>query len=115
MPGGQGSRVSLSPEPTQTLPLGTEVLIQVDKDAITAMVTVMLVGGPGKGVVKDCELRLTRADGQVLTGYIYPNQKVDEISLQGTKQTDRLEVFVDQYSGQRYKVIDRLLEFRTRG
>ncbi len=110
-----GASAALSLQPTQTLPDKTELNIQVEKSAVDGMVTVTLAGGPGIQVVKDIEVRLTRSDGQVQTGHIRPDANVLEVSLAGTKQTDRVEVFVTQFSGQRYRVMDQLLANRTRG
>ncbi|OPY36842.1 MAG: Double zinc ribbon [Methanoregula sp. PtaU1.Bin051] len=106
---------AFSIEPTQTLPAGTELNIQIDKNAIDGMVTVTLAGGQGKHVVKDIEVRLTCSDGHVKIGHISPGETLFEVSLSGTKGTDRIEVFVTQYSGQHYRVIDRLIALKTLG
>ena len=108
------SSVSLVPGPTQTLPANQELFFQVDKDAVSGAVTVT-VTGPSRNVVNDIVVRLTRSDGQVLTGYIKPNQKVNEVTLPGTRSTDRVEVTVAFYSGDTYKVIDKTVDFARRG
>jgi len=105
---------SLVPGPTQTLPANQELIFQVDKDAVSGDVTVT-VTGPSRNVVNDIAVRLTRSDGQVLTGYITPNQKVNEVTMPGTRATDRVEVTVNFYSGVSYKVIDKTIDFQRRG
>ena len=105
---------SLVPGPTQTLPANQELFFQVDKDAVSGAVTVT-VTGPSRNVVKDITVRLTRSDGEVTTGYITPNQKVNEVTMPGTRSTDRVEVTVNFYSGASYKVIDKIIEFQRRG
>ena len=104
---------SLVPGPTQTLPANQELIFQVDKDAVSGDVTVT-VTGPSRNVVNDIVVRLTRSDGQVTTGYITPNQKVNEVTMPGTRATDRVEVTVNFYSGASYKVIDKTVEFAKR-
>ena len=64
-------------------------------------------------MVDDIEVRLTRSDGQVDISHIKPSQKIDEIAIPGTKGTDRVEITVRFYSGETYKVIDKLLYFRS--
>jgi len=103
---------SLVPGPTQALPNNQVLLFQVDKDSISGAVNV-IVTGPSRNVVEDIEVRLTRSDGQVDISHIKPSQKVDEITIPGTKQTDRIEITVRFYSGDTYKVIDKLLYFRS--
>jgi hypothetical protein len=104
----------LVPGPTQTLPANQVLMFQTDKDSVSGAVTVT-VTGPSRNVVSDIEVLLTRSDGKQQTGHIIPGQKVDEITLPGTRGTDRVEVTVRFYSGDTYKVIDKLLEFQRRG
>ncbi|MDD5189334.1 MAG: hypothetical protein PHF57_14100, partial [Methanoregula sp.] len=105
---------SLVPGPTDTLPENQVLWFQVDKDSVSAAVTV-IVTGPSRNVVKDVEVILTGSDGKQQTGHIKPSEKMDEITLLGTKGTDRVEVTVLFYSGETYKVIDKLLPFRSHG
>jgi len=102
----------LVPGPTQAIPNNQVLLFQVDKDSISGEVNV-IVTGPSRNVVDDIEVRLTRSDGQVDISHIKPSQKIDEIAIPGTKGTDRVEITVRFYSGETYKVIDKLLYFRS--
>ena len=99
--------------PTQTLPAAYDLYFQVDKDAISGDVTVT-VTGPSRNVVNDIEVTLHRADGQVITKDIIPGQKMTEVTLAGTRNSERVEVTVQFYSGDKYKVIDKIAEFNRR-
>lgn len=104
-----------TPGPTMTLPPGQSVTIQVnEKDTSYARISVIFSGGEGQVATKDIFVRVTRPDGVVLIGHISP-VKGDELILQGSKDTDRIEVFVTMNTGVTYKVIDSLLPYRTRG
>ena len=105
---------SLVPGPIDSLPSDIAVTFQVDKDAINGKITVMLTGGQGRTVIRDCLVTVTHPDGTMVTGIISPNKKVNEITLDGSKGTDRVEVLVTYYSGQQYKVIDQLMPFNKR-
>ena len=104
-----------SPGPTMTLPPGQTVSIQVnEKDTGYAKISVIFSGGEGQVATKDILVRVTRPDGEVLIGHLRP-VKGDELILQGSMDTDRIEVFVTMNTGVTYKVMDRLLPYRTRG
>jgi hypothetical protein len=102
---------SLVPGPTRTPPANLMAFIQIDKDSITNDVTVSLAGGSGQPVIKEIVFRLTCSDGRVLENTIVldPSRKSNEATLPGTRQGDQAEVTVIYYSGQEYKVIDRLI------
>lgn len=104
-----------TPGPTMTLPPGQSVVIQVnEKDTSYATISVVFSGGEAQVATKDILVRVTRPDGEVLIGHLRP-VKGNELVLQGSRDTDRIEVFVTLNSGVTYKVIDRLLPYRTRG
>ena len=59
------------------------------------------------------EVTLNRADGQVKTGEV--GIMVDDlVTLEGTKNTDRVMVYVTMKDGKRYKVRDELVSFKAR-
>ena len=110
--GGTGS---LAPGPTQTLPSERSIDIQInDKDALDATIPVIFAGGKGQAAVTSIEVRVTRPDGVIITENL-PAEKGAELKIQGTKGDDRVEVFVSFNDGTSYKIIDRLLPYRTRG
>lgn len=115
-PPGQSTTVpTLAVEPTQTLPPGQDVSIQVNqKDTSYATITVIFAGGEGQVAVRDVEVRVTRPDGTTETAHIKP-LKGSEAKLQGTRGTDRVEAWVTLNTGNRYKTVDVLVPFRNRG
>ncbi|HEU17212.1 MAG TPA: hypothetical protein ENO06_00600, partial [Methanolinea sp.] len=64
--------------PTDAVPRGTEVVIQVQKNPPHNLVTAIFAGGPGQRVVKSCEVILTTSDGVTKTRTLEPiiNNKV---------------------------------------
>jgi hypothetical protein len=120
-PGGipsvfQGSsQDGMVPGPTVTLPPDRTVEIQInEKDPIYATITVFFSGGKGQIAVTDIMVRVTRSDGQVTTKHLEAN-KGAELKFDGTKEDDRIEVFVSLTNGNTYKIIDQLVPYRTRG
>jgi hypothetical protein len=114
MPGNGGSP-DRSPGPTQTLPPGRDVTIQVDqKDPISATITVVFAGGEGQIAVTDILVRVTLPDGSITTKHLQP-VKGAEVTFQGSRETDRVEAWVTLNTGTTYKTVDTLLPFRTRG
>lgn len=105
---------SLVPGPTQTLPAHLDIVLQEERDPRTRMISVEYMGGKGQYGVREIFVRLTRSDGEVLTGSFKPIQVGSSIELQGTEQVDRLEVIVRYNSGEEYTVIDRVFEYKIR-
>lgn len=106
--------ISLVPGPTQTLPAHLDIVLQTERDPRTRMISVEYMGGKGQYGVREIFVRLTRSDGEVLTGSFKPIQIGSRIELQGTEQMDRLEVVTRHYSGEEYTVIDRVFEYKVR-
>ena len=105
--------VVLTTEPTQTLAKDTELFVDASKDDSNAMVTVRFNGGPGMDLVKDNRVILTRSDGTVAEDKLDFHQRLSEVSLQGTRGTDRIQVQVTLYSGSTKTILDRLLPYRA--
>ena len=104
--------VVLTTEPTQTLAKDTELYVDASKDDSNAMVTVQFNGGPGIGLVKDNRVILTRSDGTVVEDKLDFNQRLSEVSLQGTRGTDRIQVIITLYSGSSKTIVDKSLPYR---
>ncbi|MEN6610515.1 MAG: hypothetical protein ABFC24_06715 [Methanoregulaceae archaeon] len=106
--------LSLAPEATDTLPAGTDVSINVDpiKSPSDASVTVIFNGGPGMRAISVCNVTLVRSDGQVVSGELDTTKVGSELSLQGTRGTDRVIVYVTQWTGKTYKIIDQTIGYR---
>ncbi|MEN6610252.1 MAG: hypothetical protein ABFC24_05370 [Methanoregulaceae archaeon] len=104
----------LTPTATDALPNGYSVTVDVGEKDYLGKVAVIFQGGDGQIHTKSGTATLTRADGQVVTG-TFGNTKGSEAELQGTKQTDRIQVWVTMDNGKTYKIIDKQVEYRTRG
>lgn len=103
---------SLEPGPTQTVPPGTDVQVQVNKNNSNGAITFLFSGGPGQKVVRSVDVKVTREDGTVLSETLKP-VSLDEVILQGTRGgTDRVEVSVTYLSGNVYTIIDRQIGIR---
>ncbi|HII99360.1 MAG TPA: hypothetical protein HA272_08970 [Methanoregula sp.] len=100
--------------PTEAVPKNQEVYFQVQKDPITAEITVIFAGGPGINSISSGDVRVTREDETVLTGSIKPSKGDTELTLQGSKGSDRVEVIARMYNGQTYRVFDDLLSYKAR-
>lgn len=94
----------------QVLPPQYTLYFNVDKNSVTGDVTVSATG-PSRNVVKDIEVKLTRADGEVVTDHLLPSKGMTDVTLTGTQNPERVEVTVLFYSGEQYKVIDRIVSY----
>jgi len=100
--------------PTDAVPRGTEVYVQVQKVPPHNLITALFAGGPGHRVIRSCEVILTTSDGDRFMVPLTPLIN-SQITLQGTAGDDRIEVYVTQMSGIRYKILDTVLEpYQTR-
>lgn len=99
--------------PTDVVPDNNQVSVTIKEKEYDATIAVAFAGGKGQYLTKSARIVFYRSDGQV----IHENlgiKKDDTTILQGTKQTDRVVVYVSQVNGQEYKVADVLREYRTR-
>ena len=127
--GSTGMAPQMSPPPpadssipgtTATVPAGTiepqprdlEVFVSIQPKDSAGHVTVHFGGGRGRAFVKGIDARLTRPDGTVATGSMDMQAEFPEVTLQGSKGTDRVEVFVRFLSGKTYKVSDDQVPYR---
>jgi hypothetical protein len=102
----------LVPSPTDTMVEANRINVNVEKDYL-AEVTVTFQGGSGLQQVNKIDVTLNRADGGITKKEV--GIRVDDsITLQGTKDTDRIIVHVTMKDGRTYKIIDSLLPYRTR-
>lgn len=105
--------VSLSPGPTQVPETYKTVSFDVEKNTISAMITVDFMGGKGQSQVTGIDVKVTLSNGQVVTGTIN-NAVGDFYEVQGTNGTDRVEVTVHYTDGSSFKVVDELVVFKSR-
>jgi len=103
---------SLLPTPTQVPPDNMQVAVDVAKDAVYATITVTFRDGLGQYLVDTMWVRVTLADGNVVEGTLGKDVG-DTFTTQGTKRSDRVEVFVRYYDGSVYKIYDALVPFQN--
>lgn len=106
--------VSLVPGSVDRVPQYLQISLEVERDPRSHMVSVAFRGGKGQYGVRDILVRLTRSDGKVLTGTFKPVQTGSGIELQGTEKVDRVEVTARYYTGDEYKIVDQIFEYKIR-
>jgi archaellum component FlaF (FlaF/FlaG flagellin family) len=91
----------------ETIPLESSVVIQVgQKDSLHKTIDVTFAGGNGQVQVKSIDVVYSGGDGGSLTKQLLP-EKGNTVTLQGTDQTDRVQVYVTLFNGKRYMVVNQ--------
>lgn len=110
---------SLTPGPTQTLPdvWGIDIQVASNGEAVDPQITVSCMGGKGLNAILGIDVKVTRSDGVVETGVIAkPLYKGKSVSLRSTTAPgyrDRAEVWATNPQGDRVKIYDAYVPFRT--
>jgi hypothetical protein len=108
---------SSTPGPTQTLPAiwGIEVQVASNGEAIDPQVITTFRGGKGLNVIPEIDITLTRSDGIVETGKMTQPLFIGKtVSLAGTSSNnDRAEVWAVTPQGDRVKIFDGYIPFRS--
>ena len=102
---------TLTTEPTSVVPNYNKVVVDVGVKDYLGNSEVIYQGGEGQIHVKKITAKITRADGQTRTESL-ENKKGFTVELKGTKQIDRVEVWVSMDNGETYKINDVLLDYR---
>ena len=102
-----------SPEQVDVLPPQYTLHFEVFKDVVTGDVTVT-VTGPSRNVVKDIEVTVFHPDGTTDSDHLLPSQGMTEVTVTGTRSAERVVATVLFYSGEQYKLIDRIVSFSRR-
>ena len=102
---------ALVPLPTQLIPTDQKFYFQVQKNPITSKISVIFAGSAGEGSISSADIKVTHTDGSVSMGIILPLKGVTEITLDGSKETDRVEIIAKMSSGETYRVYDDLVPF----
>ena len=111
--------LSLTPGPTQTLPevWALEVQVYGNGEAIDPRIIVSCQGGKGLNFIQLIDVKVTRPDGVVKTDVISkPLYKGKEVSLPITSQmgnVNRVEVWATTPQGDKVKIFDDFVPFRT--
>ena len=114
LPGQQSTPKTFTTSPTDTVPPENGITVSVaEKDPIYKTVDVTFDGGSGQVQVKEIEVLFSGGDGTSGTKKLNP-VKGETVTFQGSNETDKIVVYVTYFNGQRYKIIDKLVETRTR-
>ena len=111
--------VPATPGPTQTLQPSWAVQVQVQSNgqAINPQVVFTFNGGMGMNLIPEIDVQLTRSDGTVETGKFTQgdNMQIGQtVSLPGTTgNNDRAEVWAITPQGERVKIVDKYVPFRS--
>jgi hypothetical protein len=112
--GAASAADNLVPSPTDVVPDQNLVTINIGEKDYLGNIPVTFEGGMGQIHVTKIEVTLYRSDGQVKNDTIKTN-KGENVDLEGTKQNDRVVVYVSFDNGQRLKTNDIISAYRTRG
>lgn len=108
---------STTPGPVQTLQSNWAIDVQVASNgkAIDPQVILTFRGGKGINIIPEIDITLTRSDGTVVSDkMVQPLYVGKTVSLQGsTSNTDRAEVWVITPQGDKVKIIDKYVPFRS--
>jgi len=106
-----------TPGPTDTLPSSYLVDVKVSSNgqATNPQIILTFNGGNGMPTIPEIDFQVTRTDGVVETGKLtQPLSMGDTVSLAGTTgNNDRAEVWVVTPPGDRVKIIDQYVPFRS--
>ena len=109
----------LTPLPTQTLPDALNIKVQVasNGEAVDPQIITTVIGGNGLSIISQLDVKVTRSDGVVETGVItMPLYKGKSVSLPSTTKpgyVDRTEVWATTPQGEKVKIYDAYVPFRT--
>ena len=98
-----------TPVTIDTLPPEQFVDLRLTKERPDFSLHLLFNGGKGEVFVQNIMMKVTRSDGQVIEQYLNDGQRKprrgDELVIQGSRGSDRVEVFVTS-AGKTYKAID---------
>ncbi len=100
---------ALVPLPTQLIPSGQKLYFSVQKNPVTQKILVIFAGSAGVGSIISADIKVTHPGGSVATGIIMPLKGVPEITLDGSKEADRVEIIAHMSDGKAYRVYDQLV------
>lgn len=102
--------VIATPKAIETLPAEQFVDLVVSKQRPDSSIHLLYNGGKGEMFVQNILLKVTLSTGEVVERYMNDGNRKprrgDELVVEGTRGTDRVEVFVTS-AGQTYKFIDQ--------
>jgi hypothetical protein len=107
-----GAGADLVPTENDPLDAARSVMVNIDKDYL-GIIRATFQGGPGLAHVRKIDVTVNRADGQVRTAPVGIEME-NSVTIEGTKDPDRVRVFVTLSDGKSYKIYDDLVAFKPR-
>jgi hypothetical protein len=110
---------SLTPGPTQTLPENWNIEIEVKSngESINPLIITTFRGGKGLNFIQQIDVKVTRSDGKVETGSItkplFVGKTLELASTTAPGYKDRAEVWATTPQGDKVKIFDDYIPFRT--
>ncbi|MCK9307074.1 MAG: hypothetical protein M0P17_06045 [Methanoculleus sp.] len=105
--------VSLTPGPTQTAPPGKEVEFQITENypsRVTSDLTITFVGGSGQSYLTSIDVRVTKANGEVVTDSMEITRG-EEFTVKNAKGNNRVEITVAYVTETApFKVMDKIVK-----
>ena len=105
---------ALVPRPRQLIPTDQKYYFQVQKNPVTARISVIFTGSSGINGISSADVKVTQPGGAVATGIHQPLKGITEITLDGSKEADRVEIIARMPDGETYRVYDELVPFTER-
>jgi hypothetical protein len=96
---------ALIPLPTQTLPPGQNIHFYVQKNPITSNITVIFTGSG----ISSADIKVSHPEGSYASGIILPLKGTNEVIVDGSQGTDRVEIIARMSDGKTYRVYDQLI------
>ena len=102
---------ALVPRPTQLIPTDQKYYFHVQKNPVNARISVIFTGSSGINGISSADVKVTQPGGTVATSIIQPLKGITEITLDGSKEADRVEIIARMPDGETYRVYDGLVPF----
>jgi cell division septation protein DedD len=96
---------ALIPLPTQTIPSDPKFHFDVQKNPVTSRISVIFTGSG----IQSADIKVTHPEGSFASGIIMPLKGSNEIVLDGSQGTDRVEIIAQVSDGKTYRVYDQLI------
>lgn len=93
----------------QTLPVGQDLAIQVNRDPLNRELTVIFNGGRGQGAVREMEATVIRSDGTTETKPL-AFRTGSEVVFKGTKGVDTIRVSARLTNGNTYRFFEQSIK-----
>ncbi|MBN1167553.1 MAG: hypothetical protein JXA44_10555, partial [Methanospirillaceae archaeon] len=104
---------AVSEESVSFPPPDKRIDVQIEKNPIDQSITITFMGGQEQHLVKEVRVFVTRSDGTTSEIGLKPN-KLAEVSVPGTRGTDRVVVRAIFYDGTLYTIAEEDVKTKER-